>query len=63
VPGLDDLFIEKAIATLEGAKSEQGAPRYDYVANRRYARFQAPIAALEGEGVRPEQRRKWALDS
>ena len=54
MPQLDDVFIDKAIAALEGAESELRAGRYENVANRcYYACFQAAVAALEAEGVRP----------
>ncbi len=54
MPELDDVFIDKAIAALDGAESELAAGRYDNVANRcYYACFQAAIAALEASGVRP----------
>lgn len=54
MPGQDDVFIEKALAALAGAESELAAGRYDNVANRcYYACFQAAIAALEAEGMRP----------
>jgi uncharacterized protein (UPF0332 family) len=54
MPELDDVFIDKAIAALDGAESELHAGRYENVANRcYYACFQAAIAALEAAGVRP----------
>ena len=54
MPELDDVFLDKAIAALEGAESELRAGRFENVANRcYYACFQAAIAALEAEGVRP----------
>jgi uncharacterized protein (UPF0332 family) len=54
MPELNDVFIEKAVAALAGAESELLAGRYENVANRcYYACFQAAIAALEAEGVRP----------
>ena len=54
MPELDDVFIDKAIAALEGAESELRAGRYENVANRcYYACFQAAIAALESANIRP----------
>jgi uncharacterized protein (UPF0332 family) len=54
MPELDDVFIEKAIAALEGAESELRAGRFENVANPcYYACFQAAIAALEAAGIRP----------
>ena len=63
MPGLDDVFIEKAVTALAGAESELLAGRYENVANRcYYACFQAAIAALEAAGVRPAggARARWS---
>ena len=54
MPVPDDVFIEKAVAVLEGAESEYSAGRYENVANRcYYACFQAAIAALEAADILP----------
>ena len=59
MPELDDVFIDKAIAALEGAESEMRAVRYGNVANRcYYACFQAAIAALGAAGVFPTRQAK-----
>lgn len=48
------LFLAKAVECLAGAESEADAGRYNNTANRcYYASFQAAIAALLHEGVRP----------
>lgn len=59
MPELDDVFIDKAIAALDGAESELRAGRYENVANRcYYACFQAAIAALEDSGIYPTRQAK-----
>ncbi len=59
MPELDEVFIDKAIAALEGAESELRAGRYENVANRcYYACFQAAIAALEASGIYPTRQAK-----
>lgn len=49
-----DLYLEKARASLAGAQSELEQRRFDTVANRAYyACFQAAVAALIRDSVRP----------
>src|SRR3954466_16056405 len=50
-----DLYLEKARLSLAGAQSELEQRRFDNAANRAYyACFQAAVAALMKEGVRPK---------
>jgi uncharacterized protein (UPF0332 family) len=52
-PG-EDVLLRKARTALAGAESELAAGRHENVANRSYyACFQAAVAALEADGVRP----------
>ncbi len=51
---IDDVFLEKATESLEGAESEFVNSRYNNCANRcYYACFQAAIYALTRAGMRP----------
>jgi len=59
----DDLWVHKAEQSLLGAQSELEAQRYDNVANRcYYACFQAAIAALLAEGIKPLSGSQWGHD-
>jgi uncharacterized protein (UPF0332 family) len=54
VSAVSEAFLAKARESLEGADSEFLSGRYNNVANRAYyACFQAAVAALEAEGIRP----------
>jgi uncharacterized protein (UPF0332 family) len=49
-----DLFLRKALESLESAERDFGEGRYNSCANRSYyACFQAAVAALLAEGIRP----------
>ena len=59
--GNDDAFLRKADESLAGAASELANRRYNDCANRcYYACFQAAVAALIGEGVRPGSDGQWS---
>jgi uncharacterized protein (UPF0332 family) len=54
----EPLFLTKARESLAGAQSEFANGRYDNCANRcYYACFQAAVAALEANEIRPEASR------
>lgn len=57
----DDIYLEKAAESLEGAESEFINHRYDNAANRSYyACFQAAIAALTEDGTQlPGPHEEW----
>lgn len=56
-----DTLLEKSVECLDGAKSEAAYERYNNSANRSYyACFQAAIAALISEGIRPPTKSDWS---
>jgi uncharacterized protein (UPF0332 family) len=59
-----EIYLRKAEDSLTGAESEFANGRYDNCANRAYyACFQAAIAALLREGIRPPgQAARWGHD-
>jgi HEPN domain len=60
----DDVFLQKALESLDGAESEYVNDRYNNCANRAYyACFQAALYALKQAGVRsPGSRVEWGHD-
>lgn len=61
---LSEVLLEKAQECLAGAVSELAAGRYNNAANRAYyACFQAAVAALDIQSVRPQSgRNQWGHD-
>jgi len=54
--GGQDIYLIKALESLQGAESEFVNGRFDNAANRAYyACFQGAIAALQHEGIKPRR--------